>query len=197
MLPGDGRTVLRGGFRISYFSDEFLKASSGEGDQNPGWRRELHARKSKRASGIGPRPFRFRPQSFRAPSLQNAAINGAGLGVRAPSVIGVDPNLKVASNNEYSFGIQRNLGWKTTLEARYVGSFSHNSTRIIDFNQMDIQNNGFLTDFIRAQNNLGLASARIAAINADGSLTAAQRAAQLALFPNSGGFNPLLPAVSS
>jgi hypothetical protein len=37
-----------------------------------------------------------------------------------------------------------------------------------------------------------LAAAKIAAINADGSLTAAQRAAQLALFPNSGGFNPLL-----
>ena len=37
LLPGDGRSVIRGGFRISYFSDEFLKASSGEGDQNPVW----------------------------------------------------------------------------------------------------------------------------------------------------------------
>ncbi|MDX6497008.1 MAG: hypothetical protein QOG23_268 [Blastocatellia bacterium] len=191
LLPGDGRTVLRGGFRVSYFSDEFLKASSGEGDQNPGLRANatlanLNARPE--ALPPFPVPTAIIPRTF----AQNAAINGAGLGVLAPSVIGVDPNLKVASNNEYSFGIQRDLGWKTTLEARYVGAFSHNSTRIIDFNQMDIQNNGFLTDFIRAQNNLGLAAARIAAINADASLTAAQRAAQLALFPNSGGFNPLL-----
>ena len=192
LLPGDGRTVLRGGFRVSYFSDEFLKASSGEGDQNPGLRANATlANLNARPESLPPFPVptAIIPRTF----AQNAAINGAGLGVLAPSVIGVDPNLKVASNNEYSFGIQRELGWKVTMEARYVGAFSHNSTRIIDFNQMDIQNNGFLTDFIRAQNNLGLASARIAAINADGSLTAAQRTAQLALYPNSGGFNPLLP----
>jgi hypothetical protein len=184
--------VLRGGFRISYFSDEFLKASSGEGDQNPGLRvtttiANLNARPES-APAI-PTPTTVIPRTF----AQNAALNNAGLGVFPPSVIGVDPNLKVPSNNEYSFSIQRNLGWKTVIEARYVGAFSHNSTRIIDFNQIDLQNNGFLADFIRAQNNLGLAAARIAAINADGSLTAAQRAAQLALFPNSGGFNPLLP----
>ncbi|MDX6384311.1 MAG: hypothetical protein QOK48_1884, partial [Blastocatellia bacterium] len=191
LMPGDGGTVLRGGFRVSYFSDEFLKASSGEGDQNPGLRAtSTLANLNARPETLPPFPVptAIIPRTF----AQNAALNSAGLGVLAPSVIGVDPNLKVASNNEYSFGIQRELGWKTTMEVRYVGAFSHNSTRIIDFNQMDIQNNGFLTDFVRAQNNLNLAAARIAAINADGSLTAAQRTAQLALFPNSGGFNPLL-----
>jgi len=191
LLPGDGRTVLRGGFRISYFSDEFLKASSGEGDQNPGLRvTTTIANLNTRPESVPaiPTPTTVIPRTF----AQNAALNNAGLGVFPPSVIGVDPNLKVPSNNEYSFSIQRNLGWKTVIEARYVGAFSHNSTRIVDFNQIDLQNNGFLADFIRAQNNLGLAAARIAAINADGSLTAAQRAAQVALFPNSGGFNPLL-----
>jgi len=192
LLPGDGRSVIRGGFRISYFSDEFLKASSGEGDQNPGLRAtptigNLNAR-PETVPAI-PAPTLVLPRTF----AQNAALNNAGLGVFPPSVIGVDPNLKVASNNEYSFSIQRELGWKTAIEVRYVGAFSHNSTRIIDFNQLDMQNNGFLPDFIRAQNNLGLAAAKIAAINADGSLTAAQKTAQLALFPNSGGFNSLLP----
>jgi hypothetical protein len=192
LFPGDGQTVFRGGFRISYFSDEFLKATSGEGDQNPGLRVNaaigaLNARPE--SVPTIPTPTVIIPRTF----AQNAALNNAGLGVFPPSVIGVDPNLKVASNNEYSFGIQRELGWKTVLEVRYVGAFSHNSTRIIDFNQIDLQNNGFLPDFVRAQSNLSLAAARIAAINADPSLTAAQRAAQLALFPNSGGFNPLLP----
>jgi hypothetical protein len=192
LFPGDGRTVLRGGFRISYFSDEFLKATSGEGDQNPGLRvnaaiGNLNARPE--SVPTIPTPTVIIPRTF----AQNAALNNVGLGIFPPSVIGVDPNLKVASNNEYNFSIQRELGWKTVMEVRYVGAFSSNSTRIIDFNQLDMQNNGFLPDFIRAQSNLGLAAARIAAINADGSLTPAQRAAQLALFPNSGGFNPLLP----
>lgn len=191
MFPGDGETVFRGGFRISYFSDEFLKASSGEGDQNPGLRvNSAIGNLNTRPESVPtiPTPTVIVPRTF----AQNAALNNAGLGVFPPSVIGVDPNLKVASNNEYNFSIQRELGWKTAIEVRYVGAFSHNSTRIIDFNQIDLQNNGFLADFIRAQNNLGLAAAKIAAINADGSLTAAQRAAQLALFPNSGGFNALL-----
>jgi len=192
LLPGDGRSVIRGGFRVSYFSDEFLKASSGEGDQNPGLRvnttiGNLNARPE--TVPTIPTPTLILPRTF----AQNAALNNAGLGVFPPSVIGVDPNLKVASNNEYSFSIQRELGWKTAIEVRYVGAFSHNSTRIVDFNQIDLQNNGFLGDFIKAQNKLNLAAARIAAINADGSLTAAQRTAQLALFPNSGGFNALLP----
>ena len=192
LLPGEGRSVIRGGFRISYFSDEFLKASSGEGDQNPGLSvtttiANLNARPE--TVPAFPVPTVIIPRTF----AQNAAINNVGLGVFPPSLIGVDPNLKVASNNEYSFSIQRELGWKTAIEARYVGAFSHNSTRIIDFNQLDMQTNGFLPDFIRAQSNLSLAAAKIAAINADGSLTPAQRAAQLALFPNSGGLNPLLP----
>lgn len=191
VFPGDGATVFRGGFRISYFSDEFLKASSGEGDQNPGLRvnaaiANLNARPE--TVPTIPTPTAIIPRTF----AQNAALNNAGLGVFPPSVIGVDPNLKVASNNEYNFSIQRELGWKTVMEVRYVGAFSHNSTRIIDYNQIDLQNNGFLADFIKGQSNLGLAAARIAAINADGSLTPAQRAAQLALFPNSAGFNPLL-----
>ena len=114
-----------------------------------------------------------------------------------PRVSSGSSELKVASNNEYNFSIQRELGWQTAIEVRYVGAFSHNSTRIIDFNQVDLQNNGFLSDFIRAQSNLGLAAARIAAINADASLTPPQRAAQLALFPNSGGFNPLLAGSQS
>jgi hypothetical protein len=81
-----------------------LKASSGESDQNPGLRvttaiGNLNSRpESVRAI---PTPTAIIPRTF----AQNAALNNAGLGVFAPSVIGVDPNLKVA----YSFGIQRDL----------------------------------------------------------------------------------------
>lgn len=85
-----------------------------------------------------------------------------------PSVIGVDPNLKVASNNENNFSIQRELGWKTALEVRYVGAFSHNSTRIVNFDQINLINTGFLADFLRAQNDLALNAAQRNALIAAG-----------------------------
>src|SRR5204863_6300088 len=56
------------------------------------------------------------------------------------------------SNHEYSLGLQRKFG-ATVVEARYVGSFSHNSTRFHDLNQIDINGNGFLNDFLIAQSN--------------------------------------------
>ncbi|HKS28919.1 MAG TPA: TonB-dependent receptor [Pyrinomonadaceae bacterium] len=184
LLPGDGRTVIRGGFRISYFSDEFLKGPSGEGDQNPGLRVNstlgaLNARPDTLPSIAIPTVVV--PRTF----AQNAVLNNAGLGVFPPSLIGVDPNLKTASNQEYSFGIQREIGWQTALEVRYVGAYSNNSTRIIDFNQVDIINNGFLADFQRAQNNLALNAQRRAELTAAG--------ASVAAFPISAAFDPRLP----
>lgn len=180
-LPGDGRTVLRGGFRVSYFSDEFLKASSGEGDQNPGLRvNTTIANLNARADAVPtiPTPTVILPRTF----AQNATINNVGAGVFPPSVIGVDPNLKVASSQEYNFSIQREIGFQTAIEVRYVGSYSSNSTRIIDFNQVDITNNGFLSDFLRAQNNLALNAARRNELLAAGQSTSA--------FPISAGFDP-------
>jgi len=182
LFPGAGQTVLRAGFRISYFSDEFLKAPSGEGDQNPGLRvNAAIGSLNARADGVPaiPTPTLVIPRTF----AQNAALNNVGVGVFPPSVIGVDPNLKVASNNEYNFSIQREIGWKTALEVRYVGAFSNNSTRIIDFNQVDLNTNGFLADFIRSQNNLALNAATRAGLTG----------AALAAFPVSAGFDPRIP----
>jgi hypothetical protein len=183
LFPGDGRTVIRGGFRVSYFSDEFLKATSGEGDQNPGLRvnsaiGNLNARPD--AIPTIPTPTVILPRTF----AQNATINNVGAGIFPPSVIGVDPNLKVASSQEYNFSIQREIGFQTALEVRYVGSYSSNATRIIDYNQVDLTNNGFLNDFIRAQNNLALNTAQRNQLLANGQSVAA--------FPVSAGFDPRL-----
>ncbi|HUQ33476.1 MAG TPA: hypothetical protein VM095_15245, partial [Pyrinomonadaceae bacterium] len=73
-------------------------------------------------------------------------------------------------------------------EVRYVGGYSKELTRSIDYNQLDILNNGFLPDFQRAQNNLALVEARRAQITASG-LTGAALTAALAPFPLSAGFN--------
>lgn len=150
LFPGEGRTVLRGGYRISYFNDEFLKGSSGEGDQNSGLR-ENAARSNLNervgAEGTIATPTVLLPRTF----VQNNARLGS-LG----SIVTVDPNIQVPMNHEYNFGIQREIGWQTALEVRYVGAFSSNGTRYTDVNPVDIFNNGFLNDYLIARNNLAI-----------------------------------------
>src|SRR5206468_1729512 len=118
---------IRGGYRLSYVNDEFLKAASGEGDQNSGKRENFAAvNLNLRADQVTavPTPSVLIPRTF----VQNNARLG-GLN----SVALTDPNIQLPSNHEYNFGIQRKVG-KTVIEARYVGAFSSNMTRYTDVN---------------------------------------------------------------
>lgn len=147
LFPNQGRTVIRGGFRISYFNDEFLKAASGEGDQNPGLRLSLtriNLNERPNALGTIATPAVTVPRTF---AQNNVQFNNFG------SVAAVNPNLQVPMNYEYNFSIQREVGWGTAFELRYVGAFSSNGTRYTDVNPLDIENNGFLADFLRARSN--------------------------------------------
>jgi hypothetical protein len=150
LLPGEGRTVIRGGYRLSYVNDEFLKATSGEGDQNSGKRENANIPNlNLRADAVPaiPTPTLLIPRTF----VQNNA-RLAGLG----GVAMTDQNLQLPSNHEYNFSIQREIGFQTALEVRYVGAFSSNMTRYTDVNAPDIVNNGFLNDFLRARSNFAL-----------------------------------------
>ena len=174
LFPGEGRTVLRGGYRISYVNDENVTAPRNALLNNAG----LGATVVQATQLIG---------GAQTPIL-NARLNAPPIGITPPAasvqrtfaqnntaafanfgaVFAVDPNIKTPSITEYNFSIQREIGWQTAFEARYVGSYSKNLTRAIDYNQVDIRSNGFLADFLRAQNNLNLANAeraRLAALN--------------------------------
>ncbi len=159
-----GGTVLRGGFRVNYVNDEYTKAASTLVAANPGLGNQT-------VLGRGPTNLTtlrstLTPQAgfdplptFNAPGLPTIPIllttnNAAGGFVR--TAFGVDPNFQVQRNYEYNFGIQRNLFFDTVLEVRYVGGRSNSASRTTDLNQVDIQNNGFLGDFQRAQNNCRL-----------------------------------------
>lgn len=190
IFPGGGRTVLRGGFRLSYFNDEFVKAASGIGDVNPGLRLNLsRANLNERVGAVGsiPTPSVQVPLSFAAVRVNSN---------NAAQIFAVDPNIEVPENYEYNFGIQRELGWNTALEVRYVGSFSSNATRYSNRNQIDIYDNGFLTDFQRAQANLAINRAertsRINALVAQGRTTAQATAAVNQTLPLSAAYNSAL-----
>jgi hypothetical protein len=155
-----GRTVIRGGFRMSYVNDEYIRSIDNAVGQNAGLTTTALARTggviangtqnlNDRFSGslsptVAP-PFVTPPITY---AFNNLAAGNFG------TTFAVDPNLQISREIEYNFGIQREIGYQTALEVRYVGAFSNQLVRTIDYNQIDIRGNGFGADFNRAlQNN--------------------------------------------
>lgn len=194
LFPGEGRTVIRGGFRMSYVPDQFLTAARNANTGNVGLgsttlaavvggSAALNARVDNPAS-IPTIPLPAVP-TFPRPFSAN---NGAAFS-QFGTVFAVDPNLQTGRTQEYSFGIQREIGFQSLIEVRYVGSYSNNLIRAADFNQVDIINNGFLADFKRAQANFALTGNAFCVIAGCQALTVFGQAATspLRVAPAAGG----------
>jgi hypothetical protein len=153
-------TVLRGGFRISYVNDEYVKAASTLSGANAGLGaisttvQELRAALTPR-SIFGAVPTITQLPTF-TPPPRTFAFNNATLN---RTLFGVDPDFQVGRVYEYNVGIQRNVGFGSVLEVRYVGNRNKQVARTVDFNEIELFSNGFLADFLRAQNNCRLQGA--------------------------------------
>jgi Carboxypeptidase regulatory-like domain len=67
---------------------------------------------------------------------------------------GMNPNIRMPYVQQWNFGIQRQIGSGTALEVRYVGNLSLHQWLSYNINEVNIFENGFLTEFQNAQNNL-------------------------------------------
>src|SRR5262249_41936126 len=67
-----------------------------------------------------------------------------------------DPNLRVPYVQQWSFGIEREISNNTAFEIRYVGNHAVKNYRAVDFNEVNIFENGFLQEFLNAQKNLAI-----------------------------------------
>ena len=65
-----------------------------------------------------------------------------------------DPHIKQPYVESWQFGIQRQLTSNNVLEVRYVGNVSKNQWLGVNYNEVNIFENGFLSDFQAAQANL-------------------------------------------
>ncbi len=190
IFPGEGRSVIRGGFRMSYVNDEFLFAADNATSANQGLTLTSNVfnpdtgttQLNARLSNLPSIPtLAFDPEvSFE----ENNELQGF-----FGTAFGIDPNLQATRTIEYNLSFEREIGFQTAIELRYVGGFSNNLVRAFDLNQVDIRSNGFLADFNRARQNLLLVQAERSRVTNDPTLTAAQRTARLAQLPVRGAFN--------
>jgi hypothetical protein len=181
LFPGEGKTVLRGGYRVDYVNDEFVRSTDNANLNNTGLGTFAASARlggtaagstQFRVIGVGNAPAQapiFVPVSAFGPGgsgtrtfLENNIAAGGGAGTIGGTISLIDPNFQVQRNYEYNFGIQREIGFHSVIEIRYVGGYSKELTRSIDYNQLEIRNNGFLPDFLKAQQNCRLQGATIA-----------------------------------
>ena len=67
------------------------------------------------------------------------------------------PHLKMGYVQSWNIGWQRELGRNTVVEARFTGNHGLKEWRQYNLNEVNIFENGFLTEFLNAQNNLRIA----------------------------------------
>jgi hypothetical protein len=107
------------------------------------------------------------------------------IGTTNDTAFAFNPNIKTGHVDSWSVGYQRQLNADTVLEIRYVGNRGKNLWRMFNLNEVNILENGFRDEFIRAQGNL-------AANNASGGT----RAGSFAYFGPGTGTSPL-PAMQA
>jgi hypothetical protein len=177
---GNGKTVLRAGYSVNYPNDEFIRGVYNSVDTNAGLQQTVTL--TNRVD-VASRPTQTAAPAFKVPRTfaDNYAVNTQA------ALATLDPNLRTPYVQQWNFGIQHELG-KGVLEVRYVGNHATKQFRAIDYNQVMINENGFLPDFLRAQRNAELA--RAATGTYDPSYNAAVAGSQrLTVFPllSSGG----------
>lgn len=160
----ENQTVIRGGFRMSYVNDEYVRSADNAATGNAGLSRTVFAiNPNTNTTSLNTRfnnlpSFNLPP--FTAPPITFAQGNAAA-GNFFNTVFAIDPNLQTQGNMEYNIGIQREIGFNTAIEIRYVGGRSNNLVQGVDFNQVNINAGGFLQDFLRARENCRIQAASI------------------------------------
>ncbi len=170
VFGGAGRTVLRAGYGISYSREGIDANTFGIITGNGGFFGDQGAFAN---PSVG--PGSFFPGSVNMPSATGGALNcpgnTAGCVLQSPSsfvstfpldptlnnAINVyNPNLKPPMIQSWQAGLQRELGPDMALEIRYQGNHGVGLWDQFNLNEVNIFENGFLTEFQAAQNNLAI-----------------------------------------
>jgi hypothetical protein len=146
---GNGRTSFRAGYGIAYANDNTINSVYNTlVNVNNGLTSTISLA-NQNGFVTGARPSIPVPP-FGIPSTTKAQFD---LTPSSPPVQGlIDPNLATPYVQQWNAGIQQEIkGF--VLEARYVGNHTVKQFRVIDYNQINVNQNNFLQDFITARNN--------------------------------------------
>jgi hypothetical protein len=144
---GDGRTSVRGNYRLAWDRTNTFVFSSFIFQSAPGLTRAITRTANDSRFGGAANAL------LRNGIPQLTATDTTPLAFRTPpafsvnSLTVVDPDLTYPRTHQYGFNVQREIGWNSVLEVSYVGRQGRKLFGGYDANQVDITNNGFLAAF--------------------------------------------------
>ena len=157
-LFGDGdKTVLRGGYSIAFTREGFNAYTSIFG-ANDGGTVTLNVSPSVSPDIFTNGGVLFRDKVFptRTPPSDTSRFPLVPGALSGTSSNDFDPNLRPGYTQSWTFGLQRELNKNTAVEIRYVGNHGTRLWRQMNYNEVNIFENGFLDAFKAAQNNLAI-----------------------------------------
>lgn len=161
------RSVIRAGYAHAFANDSIITSIRNAALGNQGLARTAFAALNPLTNGTALNSRLSNP-GFPIPPVTPGTLiqpprtylqnNGAGFSYFG-TIFAIDPKIEVPRTIQYSLGWQREFWGNTAFEVRYVGTKSNNLVRSVDYNQIDVVNNGFTADFMRALNNVRLCDA--------------------------------------
>ena len=150
LFGSEGTSSIRGGYSISYLHDGFTTISNalGTGTTNPGLIQTAANNTPTGVLGGSGVALTLAPFVMPVTDRQNNLLNtNNGLWT-------FDPNLRIPYVQQWSIGYEREMTKDMAFEVRYVGNHAIKVWRAVDFNEVNIFENGFLKEFLNAQANL-------------------------------------------
>ena len=147
----EGDSVIRGGFTRA-FSREGMARFSDRFGANPGVTFSVNRQAG--LGNLGPLPLLLRDDARLAPPPFQQTPQYPLTEVVTGDTNLMDPELQVPYADSWTIGLQRTVGRNMAAEVRYVGTRSRDIWAPLDFNEINIFENGFLNEFRAAQANL-------------------------------------------
>jgi len=153
--PGD--SVLRGGYSIA-FQRPGTSDFTGVFGSNPGV--SIDATRNQTNGNLGTLPVLLSSSDLSAPATNLTRTYPMAIPNASTSIYAFDPNIQVPRSASGVVGMQRALGKKMMVEARYIHTNSYgqwtNGTLqgYLNYNEINVNTNGFAKEFRTAQANL-------------------------------------------
>lgn len=161
---GDGKSVIRVSYTFKNYTEgaqNFWNFGSNNGANYNTYFQDFPVPPSGSTPGAGffnagsfilggavPPPYSSYPAPF------NTTVPESYLGFTGTPFLTFDPHIKQPYVESWSVGLQRELSTNNVLEVRYVGNVSRRQWLGVNYNEVNIFENGFLTNFKAAQANL-------------------------------------------
>jgi len=158
-LFGDG-TVIRGGFALRRFTEPGQYFWNNAADYGSFYFQDffLNANNTGQTGTFAPGSLSLGqpvpPLGYAPTAYQETASQSDYTFIGGPGVNGLNPKIQQPYSESWNFGFQRSLGGSRVLEVRYNGNRTIHQWININPNEVNIFENGFLTEFKQAQTNL-------------------------------------------